>query len=64
MRRVREGDRITAWRSQPGMVEFFHNGSATGALTYDAELFLDIRLGPESRDPERGADLLAGRCDD
>ncbi|MCY4229333.1 MAG: hypothetical protein OXF26_00300 [Alphaproteobacteria bacterium] len=64
MRTVQEGDRYTAWRSRPGLVEFFHNGRATGTLTQDADLFLDIWLGPASRDPERRAKLLAGGCDD
>ena len=64
MRGVGEGDRYTAWRGRPGLVEFFHNGNPTGTLTQDAELFLDIWLGAASRDPERRAALLAGRCDD
>lgn len=63
-RDVGKGDRLTAWRSAPGRVEFFHNGDATGALTHDAELFLDIWLGPGSRDPKRRAELLSGGCDD
>ena len=62
-REVAEGDRYTAWRSGPDRVEFFHNGRATGALTRDADLFLDIWLGPASRDRERRAALLSGRCD-
>ena len=61
---VREGDRYTAWRDGPGLVEFFRNGRATGALTHDADLFLDIWLGHASRDPERRDALLSGRCDD
>lgn len=64
MRSVAEGDRYTAWRSAPGLVEFFHNGSATGALTHDADLFLDIWLGPASREPERRDALLSGGCHD
>ena len=64
MRSVEEGDRYTAWRAGFDRVEFFHNGSATGALTHDADLFLDIWLGASSRDLERRATLLAGRCDD
>ena len=64
MRTVTQGDRFTAWRSGPDRVEFFHNGLATGALTHDADLFLDIWLGLASRDPERRDQLLAGRCDD
>lgn len=64
MRNISEGDRYTAWRGGPGQVEFFHNGIATGALTHDADLFLAIWLGPESRDPKRRAMLLTGRCDD
>lgn len=61
-RTVRKGDRYTAWRSAPGRVEFFLNGRARGALSRDGDLFLDIWLGPESRDTRRGARLLAGRC--
>lgn len=64
MRGVAEGDRYTAWRNGPGRVEFFLNGRPTGALTQDSDLFLDIWLGAASRDPERRAALLAGRCDD
>ncbi len=64
MRNVGEGDRYTSWRSKPGRVEFFHNGVATGVLTHDTGLFLDIWLGPGSRDQKRRATLLAGRCDE
>ena len=64
MRSVAEGDRYTAWRNGPGRVEFFLNGRPTGALTRDSDLFLDIWLGPASRDPERRNTLLSGRCDD
>ena len=64
MRDVRRGDRYTAWRSRSGLVEFFHNGMATGKLTRDADLFLDIWLGRASRDPEQRDALLGGRCDD
>ena len=64
MRSVAKGDRYTAWRSRPGRVDLFHNGSRTGALTRDADLFLDIWLGTASRDPERRAALLSGICDD
>ncbi len=64
MRSITEGDRYTAWRSGPNRVEFFHNGIATGSLTRDADLFLDIWLGPESRDPKRRLMLLSGHCDD
>ena len=62
-REVAEGDRYTAWRGGSGRVEFFHNGRAAGVLTHDADLFLDIWLGPASRDQERRAALLSGRCD-
>ena len=64
MRSVSEDDRYTAWRDGPGHVEFFLNGSPTGALTQDADLFLDIWLGPQSRDPQRREALLSGSCDD
>ena len=64
IRDVGKGDRLTAWRGAPGRVEFIHNGNVTGALTHDAELFLDIWLGPGSRDPRRRAELLSGGCDD
>ena len=64
MQGVAEGDRYTAWRDGTGRVEFFLNGKSTGALTPDADLFLDIWLGPASRDQERRATLLTGRCDD
>ncbi len=64
MRDVAEGDRYTAWRNGPDHVEFFLNGSPTGALTEDADLFLDIWLGPQSRDPQRRDTLLSGSCDD
>ena len=63
-RSVEEGDRITAWRGVADRVEFFHNGNRTGVLTHDADLFLDIWLGPEARSLHRRAQLLAGRCDD
>ncbi len=63
-RAVRKGDRYTAWRSGPGQVEFFRNGTRTGALTHDADLFLAIWLGPSSRDPGGRDALLSGRCDD
>ncbi len=63
-RNIAKGDRFTAWRSAPGRVEFFHNGDATGALTQDVDLFLDIWLGPGSREQRRRAELLAGGCDD
>jgi len=64
MQGVVEGDRYTAWRSGPGSVAFFLNGTPTGALTQDGDLFLDIWLGPDSRDPEGREALLSGRCDD
>ncbi len=64
MHNVVEGDRYTAWRSGKGHIEFFLNASATGVLTHDADLFLDIWLGSRSRDPDRRDTLLAGRCDD
>lgn len=63
-REVAEGDRYTAWRHGPGRVELFHNGRATGVLTHDADLFLDIWLGPASRDQERRAALLSAGCDE
>jgi len=63
MRTVRKGDRLTAWHGASGAIEFFHNGEATGQLTHDPDLFLNIWLGPESRDPGRAAKLLGGRCD-
>lgn len=63
-RSVDEGDRFTAWRSVPGRVEFFHNGNRTGALTHDADLFLDIWLGPDARSLKRRTELLSGGCDD
>ena len=64
IRSVDEGDRLTAWRGVPGRVEFFHNGDRTGTLTHDADLFLDIWLGPEARSLKRRTELLSGRCDD
>ena len=63
-RDVAEGDRYTAWRHDSDRVEFFYNGKTTGHLTHDANLFLDIWLGSASRDRERQAALLSGRCDD
>lgn len=63
-RSVEKGDRFTAWRGSPGRVEFFLNGSRTGALTHDADLFLDIWLGPDARSLKRRDELLSGRCDD
>ena len=63
-RDVTAGDRFTAWRSGPDRVEFFFNGQETGALTGDASLFLDIWLGPESRDSRRRDRMLEGDCDD
>ena len=60
---VAAGDRITAWRHAAGAVAFYHNGRPVGDLTHDADLFLAIWLGPASRDPDRRAALLAGRCD-
>lgn len=62
-RDVAEGDRITAWRPEPGRVLFFVNGRETGALTHDTDLFLDIWLGPKARHEAGRDDLLAGRCD-
>ena len=64
MQGVAKGDRYTAWRNAPDHVEFYHNGNAVGALTHDADLFLDIWLGSASRDPARRALLLSGHCDD
>ncbi len=63
MRTVRKGDRLTAWRGPSGAIEFFLNGDATGQLTHDPDLFMNIWLGPETRDPTRAAKLLEGRCD-
>ena len=63
-RSVEKGDRFTAWRGAPGRVEFFLNGNVTGTLTHDADLFLDIWLGPETRSLKRRDELLSGRCDD
>ena len=63
MRPVRKGDRLTAWRGASGAIEFFLNGDATGQLTHDPDLFMNIWLGPETRDPTRAAKLLEGRCD-
>jgi len=60
---VVSGDRYTAWRSGPGSVEFFLNGAPTGTLSRDGDLFLDIWLGPQSRDLKRRNILLSGRCD-
>ncbi len=62
MRDVAQGDRFTAWRGEPDRLEFFHNGEEVGALTHDANLFLDIWLGPNSRDSNRRDRLLAGDC--
>ena len=64
MRDVAAGDRFTAWRAASKRVEFFHNGRAVGVLIDDASLFLDIWLGPDSRDSRRRDRLLAGDCDD
>ncbi len=62
-RDVTEGDRITAWR-ETGQVRFFHNGRETGVLTRDSDLFLDIWLGEETRNPKGRKKLLSGRCDE
>lgn len=62
-RDVGEGDRVTAWRAGPERVRFFVNGTETGTLTHDVELFLDIWLGAEARHEAGREDLLAGRCD-
>ncbi|MCY3984649.1 MAG: hypothetical protein OXE85_12135 [Roseovarius sp.] len=63
-RTIEKGDRFTAWRGVPDRIEFFKNGIRTGALTHDADLFLDIWLGAESRNRKHRARLLSGRCDD
>ena len=63
-RRINKGDRFTAWRSVSGRIEFFKNGIKTGELTRDADLFLGIWLGAESRNQKQRGKLLSGRCDD
>ncbi len=64
MRNVSVGDRYTAWRTASGEVRFYFNGDPAGRLTQDADLFLDIWLGPSSRAPAQRDALLSGRCDD
>ncbi len=64
MRSVSAGDRYTAWRTGSGEVRFYLNGGPVGSLTHDADLFLDIWLGPSSRRSEERDALLSGRCDD
>ncbi len=64
MRSVSAGDRYTAWRTGSGEVHFYRNGGLVGRLTHDADLFLDIWLGPLSRSPAERDALLSGRCDD
>ncbi len=63
MRGVSAGDRYTAWRNRSGEVDFYLNGSPVGSLTHDADLFLDIWLGPESRGKAQRDAMLSGRCD-
>ncbi len=64
MRSVTKGDSFMACRQGPGRLELFHNGNKVGALTQDADLFLDIWLGSKSRKPQQRDRLLSGRCDD
>ena len=61
-RNVKEGDRITAFRDSAKRVRFFHNGRATGSLTRNAGLFMDIWLGPKARFDRRRDVMLSGRC--
>jgi hypothetical protein len=61
-RDVSVGDRITAWRTSPDELRLYLNGSETGALTHDVDLFLAIWLGPKSRHKAGREALLAGRC--
>ncbi len=63
LRDVREGDRVTAWRDGPERLRFFVNGTETGTLTHDVDLFLDIWFGRDARHEAGRDDLLAGRCD-
>ncbi len=63
-RDVEPGDRISTWRVSEDELRLFVNGVETGVLTRDVDLFLDIWLGPKSRDQDGRAALLAGRCDD
>jgi hypothetical protein len=62
-RDVAPGDRITAWRAGTNKSDLFVNGQKTGELTREADLFLAIWLGPETRHPEGRQALLEGRCD-
>lgn len=62
-RTVAPGDRITAWREAGDRLRFFHNGSETGTLTEQVDLFLDIWLGSKTRDPDGRTALLSGKCD-
>ena len=62
-RDVIPGDRITAWRSGPSKMRFFHNGAETGTMIHDVDLFLDIWLGDRARHKESRQALLSGQCD-
>ena len=62
-REVVQGDRITAWRSGPAELRFFHNGAETGSLHRDVDLFLDIWLGDGARHEKSRKALLSGKCD-
>ena len=62
-RDVAPGDRITAWRAGADELRLFVNGSETGAMSRDVDLFLAIWLGETTRHPKGRKDLLAGRCD-
>lgn len=62
-REVVQGDRITAWRSGPAELRFFHNGVETGSLRRDVDLFLDIWLGDGARHEKSRQALLSGKCD-
>ena len=62
-RSVKTGDRITAWRDPAGFVRLFHNGKETGQIRSGADAFMDIWLGPKSRDRKGRRALLSGRCD-
>ena len=62
-RDVVAGDRITAWSAGPDKLDLFVNGQRAGEMTREADLFLAIWLGEETRHPEGRQLLLAGRCD-
>lgn len=62
-RDVEPGDRITAWRAGAEKLRLFVNGTETGTLTREVDLFLAIWLGEETRHPEGRKALLSGHCD-